>query len=156
MPMLVPATHGHAYDITPRLRLADVDEIRALARDETHAITLAIDNSPIAMTWLVNGVPACIFGVAATTLLDNSGRPWLVSSDSVPAYPMTFLRGCKRLLPEILAMYPHLENYVDSRYACAVQWLRWLGFTIHPAEALGPNGVLFHRFEMGRAWARVP
>lgn len=154
--MLVPATDGHAYDIAPRLRVADLEEIRALAADETSAIVLSIRNSPFARTWLVNGAPACIFGVASTSLLDNSGRPWLVSSDTVPAFPMTFLRACKRILPEILAMYPHLENYIDSRYECAVTWLRWLGFTIHPAEGIGPTGVPFHRFEMGRASARVP
>lgn len=153
--ILVPATQGHCLDITPRLRCADVAEIAALTDDATLAIDRSRRNSPIAMTWLVNGTPACIFGVAAGSLLDSTGRPWLVSSDDVPAFPMTFLRACKRMLPEITAMFPHLENYVDSRYALAVRWLQWMGFTIHPAEPLGPFGVPFHRFEMGRAPARV-
>lgn len=154
--ILVPAIDGHAYAIAPVLRCADLAEIHALARDETHAIILSIRNSPIAMTWLVNGAPACIFGVAATSLLDRTGRPWLVSSDDVPNYPTKFLRACKRILPELLAMFPHLENYVDGRYALAIRWLQWLGFTIHPAEPLGPHGVPFHRFEMGKVWASTP
>jgi hypothetical protein len=31
-----------------------------------------------------------------------------------------------------------------------VRWLRRIGFTLHPAEPLGPLGVPFHRFEMER------
>lgn len=150
--MLVQATEGHALDIA--LRDADAQEILALTPDAAQAIIGSIRNSPLAWTWLVNGAPACIFGVAASSLLDSSGRPWLVSSDTVPAFPMTFLRACKRMLPQMMSLYSHLENYVDHRHTCAVKWLAWLGFTIHPAEPFGMHGVPFHRFEMS-AYARA-
>ena len=40
-------------------------------------------------------------------------------------------------------------NYVDARHTDAIRWLKWLGFTLHPATPYGPFDLPFHKFTMG-------
>jgi len=49
-----------------------------------------------------------------------------------------------------LAGYSHLENWVDARNTKAINWLRWLGFTVHDPVPFGVAGLPFHRFDMRR------
>ncbi|PRZ51226.1 hypothetical protein BX589_12067 [Paraburkholderia fungorum] len=146
---VVAATLEHALAMAPRMREADRAECWALARlSPIEALQLSIETAVYAWTWLVDDEPACIFGVGTRSMIGETGVPWLLSTDLVAAHPMPFLRRYREYLAAMLKAFPHLSNVVDSRYATCVEWLKWLGFEVHDAIPMGPDGVPFHLFEM--------
>ena len=96
-----------------------------------------------AWSCLVDGEPVAVFGVTPPAMLGGAAIPWLVGS--VHLNPRLLLRPAREVLDGW--DFEHLENWVDARNTKAVRWLRWLGFTIHPAGPYGVMGLPFHRFE---------
>jgi hypothetical protein len=146
-----PATLDHARAMAPRLRAADAAEIWATAgMTALDHLEYAIVVSVSALAWIVEGEVACLFGVAAPAVLGAVGHPWLLSTAVVVRHPMPFLRRYRPYLEHLLALYPVLMNYIDARYAMAVRWVRWMGFTVAEAVPFGPFGMLHHPFWLGR------
>lgn len=147
---VIPATPEHAADLAPRLRHADADEVWASGRYRpAEALRLSLGLSLMAWTGLVDDVPMCIFGVSPVSLMSGHGAPWMLGAEGLERHAVPFLRRNRAYVAEMLALCPRLENHVDARNALSIRWLRWLGFTIHPAAPFGPFGVPFHRFTMG-------
>jgi hypothetical protein len=151
---VVPATLDHARAMAPIMRPGDRGEIwAAAALDPLAGLQISLAASLYAWTWLVEDVPACIFGVSAAP--DNSGSnmndvgiPWLLSSGIVDRHWLPFLKHYRPFLEQMRADFPVLANWVDARYTAAIRWLRWMGFEILAAEPYGPFGLPHHRFEL--------
>ena len=82
-------------------------------------------------------------------ILSGKGSPWLLGTNEIGRYALTFLRANKKYVRRMLEFYPHLENYVDARNTTSIQWLKWLGFEFDLLPV--PYGVWkmpFFRFEM--------
>jgi hypothetical protein len=88
-----------------------------------------------------------MFGVARLSLLTRNGAVWMLGSDKIDEFPITFLRHNKEYIQDMAEGYDLLVNYVDSRNKKSIRWLKWLGFEIFPAEPAGILGIPFHRFE---------
>ena len=146
--VIVPATMEHAASIGARMRQVDVDECWATAQlPPADTVRLSLENSIMAWTWLEDGEPVCIWGYACQSLVGDHGIPWLLTTDLVERHPIKFLRNSRIVLDIFHSRFRHLENYVDARHVACLRWLRWLGFTIHPAAPFGPLGLPFHHFE---------
>jgi hypothetical protein len=142
------------------LRAGDRAEIAAASGlDPREALAHALRLSSHA--WFAEtaeGTPLALWGVgeiagAAHNLAERAdsavGCPWLLASaafDELP--PRRVARLSRRLLGDLLAHYPRLENHVDARHRTAVRWLAWLGFVLEPASPWGFEGRPFHRFWM--------
>ena len=148
---IVPATPAHVAALLPHVRQADIDEFMA-ASGQTPAQVLRLGLATATQAWagLADGEVACVFGVSPTSLVCGSGAPWLAGSALIDKHARAFIRLNREFLPEMLAGYRHLENYVDARNTQAIRWLRWLGFTIHDAVPYGVARLPFHRFDMWR------
>lgn len=147
---VIPATADHAADLAPRLRRADADEVWASGHFRPEeALRLSLGLSLMAWAGLVDGVPMCLFGVSPVSLMSGVGAPWMLGAEGLERYAVPFLRRNRTYVAEMAALCPRLENHVDARNALSIRWLRWLGFTIHPAAPHGPFGMPFHRFTMG-------
>lgn len=155
MPVIVPATDAHARSVIERLREADAGEAYALDGVSPEvAMRQSIEASSGAWAWLVDGEAAAIFGVAPALLIGNSGIPWLATTALLERRPLTFLRHTKNIVRAMLTDYDHLENVVDARHVVCLNWLRWAGFTVHPATVIGVQQLPFHRCEIRRTqWA---
>lgn len=94
----------------------------------------------------LHGEPAGVFGVVASPSLLGVGIPWAALSDAVARYPLPFLRASRRELAVMRERFYSLWNVVDARNTHVIRWLRWLDFTIYPAEPFGPDRRPFHRF----------
>jgi hypothetical protein len=135
--------------MAPIMRPNDIEEVWAAgACDPLTGLKLSIASSLYAWSWFVDGVPVCVFGVGSLSLLGGEGVPWLLSSTLVERHWVPFLRHYKPFLRQMCDDFTCLANYVDARYALAIRWLRWMGFTVYPAEPYGPFGMAHHRFEM--------
>jgi hypothetical protein len=89
-----------------------------------------------------------MWGVNPATLIGPTGIPWLLGSDLVPLHRKVFLRENKRWVAHALDLFPLLRNVVDARYAEAIRWIRWMGFTLHAPRAMGIHGEAFIPFTM--------
>jgi hypothetical protein len=144
-----PATSETLAYIAEHMSKADREEVWAASHSTPlEALQKSMDGSSKAWVGLADGVPFCAFGVASSTLLSDVGVPWLLGTEDVPKHARVFLRVSKSYIHEQARWHKLLVNYVDARHARAVKWLRWLGFTMYPAEPFGPDQVPFHRFEM--------
>ena len=97
---------------------------------------------------IVAGHPLVIVGVAQETLTSDVGHPWMLGTREVPSHARAVMEGSREVITQYLQWYRLLYNIVDARHTRAVRWLRWLGFTIEPAQPLGPKRALFHKFWM--------
>lgn len=148
---ILEATPAHAIAMAPRLRPADVAEVRASSgRTPRDALLASLRRSTQAWTGFVDDAPACIWGVGPLSLACGRGCPWLLGTAQVEQHPREFLRQSRVFLREMLATYGELENVVDARNRRSLRWLAWLGFTIAPAKPHGFLGLPFHAFRMRR------
>jgi hypothetical protein len=109
-----------------------------------------LERSSHCLTALVNFQPVCMFGVVPESLLGASGVIWLIGTDEMEMRRVGFLRRCRSHLHRLQQTYSRLHNYVAAENVHAVDWLRWLGFTIQPAGPFGYDREPFHHFE----WVR--
>jgi hypothetical protein len=148
---ILPASEAHAVAMAPHLRPADAAEVYATSgRGPEEALTAALRRSTQAWTCLIDGEPACIWGVGPLSLVAGKGCPWLLGTEAVERHPLAFLRQSRGFLAIMLRTYSQLENHVDARNRLSIRWLRWLGFTIGPPLPYGFLGLPFHRFHMER------
>lgn len=149
---IIPATQDHGRYVALHLRAADREEVAAASgMDPRLAIEIAIERSAAAWVGLVDGVPACVFGVGGPSLMGDIGVPWLLGTDEIVRHQRAFLRRNKPYVAKMLKLFPNLINMVDARNGVAINWLRWLGFTIHDAAPYGLAGLPFHPFSMEAA-----
>lgn len=145
---IIPATREHIESMAARARKADVDELLAAAgKTPAQAMEDGLRISLEAWVGTADGEPFCMFGLASPALLAGSGVPWMVGTVDLDRHAKVFLRHCRPVVAHWAESFD-LWNYVDARNTRAVRWLRWLGFTIHPSEPHGLQGLPFHRFDM--------
>jgi hypothetical protein len=149
---IVPAREAHAVELAPRMRAADLAEVRASnGCGPLEALLEALHHSEIARTALFDGRVACMWGVEHVRWSIFSGRvgaAWLLTSDLVEKHPRTFWRGCKEELPKLLRSYDMLINAIDARHAMALRWARHLSFELNEEEAYGLEGRPFIWFRV--------
>jgi hypothetical protein len=110
-----------------------------------------ISESLVALTGVIGGEPVCIFGVVDHG--DNIGQPWMFGTSLIDKHAVSFLKASRYVIGRLLNDWPKLENWTDARNARGLRWLKFMGFTIHPAEPYGPKGLPFHRVERSASCA---
>lgn len=140
-----PARPEDAAALAPRLRPADLREIEArsgrspqevLAYGLTHGDAYAVEK---------DGVIAALFGVAPTPE-PKLGCVWLLGSDDIQTFRLTFLRHSREWLSVLFKDYDLLGNFVDARNEVHIQWLQWLGFRFLRRLPMGRHGETFIEF----------
>jgi hypothetical protein len=133
------------------MRPADRFEVWAssLVRPD-EALTASLNLSALAWSALVDGIPVCMFGAAAVSPLSKKAIPWFLASTGIERHHTLFLRHSRPQLEAMTKRFPVLSNTVDARNHAAIRWLKWLGFTVHPAIPFGPFNLPFHPFELRR------
>lgn len=146
---VVPAERAHLAPIAVHARPADVEEVAAASgRSCYDALVIGLRLSERPMTGLVNGQPACMFGIALTSSVYNKGAPWMIGSTLIDQHATAFLRRSKAAFYPLARHYSELENYVDARHLAAIRWLKWLGFEFDAPKPYGVAQLPFHRFYM--------
>lgn len=146
---------GDAESLAPRLRQADLQELRA----STHvppAIALrkgAECSAPsLAIIGEENQVEG-LFGIFKEP--DGTGTVWMMGSDALTKSPLKkqFLRECRTHLAHLTAGYRLVGNCVDARNTVHINWLKWMGFTfIRRNEFYGVEQRPFLEFIKLCAW----
>lgn len=138
------ATYKHIEIL--EARQADIDEVySASGLDIKEALKVSLNMEGYHFAGFINNELVCIFGVGG---LYNFGIPYMIGSDKIVKYKKTFLTHSMGFIDKMKKQYSYMTNFVDSRNVVAIEWLKWLGFTIYEAEPYGYLGLPFHKFDM--------
>ena len=139
-----PAVTTDIYDISPRLRTADLSEIEAasgLPPEVAILPGLGPDSRCIAIEY--DHQVCGLFGVVGRR--GPPGIVWMVATPELERNRFQFLRSCRSWIDRLRRPHPFLFNIVDSRNTLHLRWLEWAG-----AEFTGGSeirrGVLFKEF----------
>lgn len=146
---IIPADPSHIEAIANNVRQADCDECwsAGLVTVRT-ALEISLEHATLARTWLVDGVPAAMGGI---TGMRDGATIWLITTELVETHRRAFVVHALAAFQKERAGFDLLYNFVDARNRRAIQWLRWMGFTLDDAKPYGPMGQPFHFF-----WWRRP
>lgn len=133
--------------VIPTMRQADVEEAWAATHHSPEeAVEYSLRASRDAWMGLAGQEIICVFGVGEWSALSSRGVPWMLGFEGLEYHARGFLRHSITCVDHMKDKYDRLDNYVDERNTKSVQWLRWLGFTIGPAEPFGIEQLPFHHF----------
>jgi hypothetical protein len=127
-----PARPEDARDLAPRLRPADVREIRALRGEEPSRVLeegLAWSTACFAAEDDA-GLLVALFGAGPDGGQDAAGLIWLLASPELERNGRDFLRQCRHWVDRLHEHCPRLGNVVDARNDVHLRWLAWCGFTV--------------------------
>lgn len=144
MPSLIPASPDHIPYLAENMRAADVREITALGRSPADALDAGLRASLWALT-AIEEEPVAMLGVASRSMIEGIGVPWMLATERAYEHGRALVSLAPRVIAEMAATFPQLENVVDAENARALRFLRWAGFEIYD-EAVQIGGVSFLRF----------
>jgi hypothetical protein len=118
--------------LAPRLRAADVREIRAALGVEPLGVLRAgvARSDPCFAIQDPDDTLLALFGATPDRRETDVGVVWLLAANELTAHPFWFLRNCRSWVERLHRRYRVLRNYVDARNAVHIRWLQWCGFTI--------------------------
>lgn len=149
---VVPAAVVDVTILAEQMAEEDVREVLAQGWPTPLAAVLgSLEGSYQPLAWLApDGTPLCVYGVVPLRLLPPAGQPWMLAHRDLPRHARAFLRESRRWLQGEQARYEYLVNWVGAWHTRSIRWLSWLGFTIHPAQAVLGCTDTWHRVEWKR------
>lgn len=144
---IVKPTADHVDYFSESLRKVDVLEMWLADHSKPFsALQICAFSSDKSYVVEADGVPVIIFGVDRDGLSEN-GRVWMLATDDLEFMQKSFIKRCKKVFFELVEDFDMVYNYVYEKNEIALKWLKWLGFTIHPAITFGVECAMFHRVE---------
>jgi hypothetical protein len=144
---IVTARHEHIMTIAMSVRDEDRREMfDYLLLSPTEALERSYAVSRLAWTGLLDNEPVCMFGVAPSSPLSDTGLVWMIGTTALDKHAPAFLRRNKKMVATMLSAYPRLENYVAEYNVKSIAWLKWLGFEFGEPEPIGLFKKLFIKF----------
>ncbi len=146
--MVRPSLEKDAYELAPRLRKADRDEIDAASGDNPlQALIRGYEYSYQPFTILVNDKVAGMFGAVPLDQQFVVGAVWLLGSDDIFNVRMPFARQSRLWVDVVHKPFNVLTNWVDERNSVHIRWLKWIGFKfIAKCERFGYRNLPFYEF----------
>lgn len=111
------------------------------------ALDLSCQLSDTYYTVTLDGLHLCTWGWRDEE--DGRAAVWMLSFEGVEEHTVMFARHSRRLMEDLLKVFASLECLVWSGHTLSLRWLTWLGFTIHEAQAVGPEVFYTMRKERG-------
>ena len=79
--------------------------------------------------WLgkYEGMDACVVGLMGTTVFVDEPYLWMLHSKLCEQHPLLLIRWSKKVMGEILDLYPSVRGQCKITSAESIRWLEWLG-----------------------------
>lgn len=143
----VATTREHEDELLRNMRPLDWQEVQASSGSPERALRQSVALSEAAVTALLDGHVACVFGLVPRAVMSDEAIPWLLGTPRLNKVARLLTREAKSFLEG--SGYPKLYNYVDARNTPSIRWLKLLGFAFDAPAPHGVEGRLFHRFHSG-------
>ena len=137
------------YKLAPKLRKADLQEIKANANIKAIDALLQgfhLSEVPISIFDDEEEI-VCMLGCCPTNI-HSAAIVWLLASDDLKKdIPLRFLRHSRGVVEIFQKRYPVLYNFIDARNTLHIKWLKWCGFHfINKHYGYGYEKRLFYEF----------
>jgi len=133
-----PATVEAAIEVASNLRYEDRRElVEGWGLDPIEALTEAASRPFCVYFTVPNGKTAGMAGI-------DEGVIWMLCTEAIHEYPLTFAREAKRFIDSRKEKL--LYNVVDGRNHVHIKLLRFLGFKLIRVISFGPNQLPFIEF----------
>ena len=133
---IVPARFAHINSIASRMREIDSVECRVFGKRPKEALRLGLASSTIAWTALIDGRPEAMFGASTQSLIDGTGRPWMLMTDDAVKHGKSLVRLGRIYTAALHQHYATLHNWVHAHNATAIRWLARLGYAVGGVEVI--------------------
>lgn len=134
-----PCTLEAAYEVASNLRQEDFREVvEGHGVDPIIAIPLNSLRGFCVSFTVPDGKTAGLAGI------EEDGRIWMLCTNAIHEYPITFAREAKRFIDS--RTEPILWNVVDARNTAHIKLLKYLGFKFLRKISFGPNQLPFIEF----------
>ncbi|WP_068092738.1 hypothetical protein [Novosphingobium rosa] len=144
---LVKATPRHVGRIASQMRAIDRAECAAMGRTPKEALRLGLMTSDRAVTALVHGQPAAMFGVVVQAALTGEGLAWMLGTDEVYAHGRQLLTKGPGLIAGLGDSCRRLSNLISAGNGKAIRLLKRWGFTVDD-DVMMVGGMAFLHFHM--------
>ena len=140
-----PSTPEDAYDLAPRLRKEDVEEVKAACgHTPLEALLEGLKGSEECLSILWDDKVIGMFGVV--TMPNKVGAIWLLASDDLPKIRWKFLKQTRPWVSYFMSKFDILTNWADSRNEVHLRWIKWAGFNFTNRRVDMPSGIPFLEF----------
>lgn len=144
------ATLDDALYVAKHLRPGDKCELeRAGHTDFTLALRQSVEISPFAFTAFREKDPLCVFGLLPDGIISQRAKVWLLGTEDLNKIKKSFIITARRVVGQMLELYPVLYNAVDAHYPQAKRLLNYLGAEMKE-KVKSKTGAEFLIFEIRR------
>ena len=137
---LVKATEDHIDYLVPRMRDADVVDLGIICSvGMGELLAKVLEVSEEVNTLCFNGEPLCVFGIVINSVEDHVGEPWGIAQPKASKHPVAMCRQGRKFTNKYLDKGLKLTTTVHSENELALNWLRFLGFTMNDIIDISPD-----------------
>lgn len=139
----------HIIDLATNLCEEDRVEILGTGSDILWGIESSVKSSEESCVALTpDGQVICMFGITTGWQLIGEACPWFLATELIHNYRREVVKLAGPVLQKWLSQYGILTNYVDSRHARAISWLRHMGATFEEIPAFGIYRRPYYKFTL--------
>lgn len=134
--------------LAPRLRAADIDEMKAHSGTDPYtALSEGLRLSEPCLTAANEQDEAVIMFGVSTVEERLLGCAWMLSSDEIYKHRVSFLRQSRGVLDAFNDRWPCLWNVCDERNTAHIMWMKALNYTfLRRIPNFGVEGRTFLEF----------
>lgn len=91
--------------------------------------------------WLgrADGVEACAVGVIPLGIFSEKAYLWMIHTRICEQHPLRFIRWSRKVLDEIVGLYPCIVGLCRCDNESAHKWLSWLGADFDRARSVNEH-----------------
>jgi len=141
---VVPARPQHIGTLACRLREIDKRECRAMGSTVKDALRTGLVGSSLVWTVKIDGRPEAMMGATPISLLEGTGRPWMLMTDVAARQRKALLRLGVIYTDAMHRHYEVLDNWVHAENTTSIRWLARLGYAVGAVDAI--RGEPMRRF----------
>ncbi len=139
----------HVIKLATNLCEEDRIEILGAGSDILWGIDSTVNSSEQSCAALtVTGEVICLFGVTTGLELLGEACPWFLATDLIHKYRREVYIFSGKVVDTWLGQYGTLTNYVDSRHARAISWLKHMGAAFEEIPAFGIYRRPYYKFTL--------
>jgi ribosomal protein S18 acetylase RimI-like enzyme len=140
-----PAEPGDIPVLARGMRPWDVRECAVFGFSPERALRYSLSGSLMAWTARLDGEPIAMFGCAVVSLIEGTGRPWMLGTEAIYRQGRALVRLAPGYVGQMRERFPRMDNLLHQDNDRALRLLRRLGFQIEP-EARDVGGEPMVRF----------
>ena len=101
------------------------------------ALRVGLVGSSLVWTVMIDGRPEAMMGATPISLVEGTGRPWMLMTDVAARQRKALLRLGIIYTAAMHRQYALLDNWVHADNAPSIRWLSRLGYAVGAVDVIG-------------------